>query len=131
MADLNWRLNPDVRAREFKVSSTSGTGGGYPKREPGPNQDAPFVMPFPLYARFETRVRLPDGGKGFTIRGPNGDGRLPGYRLNRYSELEGDTAVFSAEMQSLAREISASDAVEANKALRRLADDESFIRAPR
>ncbi|CAN7636977.1 DUF3857 domain-containing protein [Phenylobacterium sp. LjRoot225] len=131
MADLNWRLNPDAQAREFKVSSTSGMRGGYPKREPGPNQDAPFAMPFPLYARYETRIRLPDGGKGFTIRGPNGDGRLPGYRLNRNSQLEGDTAVFSAEMQSLAREISASDAAEANKALRRLADDESFVRAPR
>jgi transglutaminase-like putative cysteine protease len=131
-ADLDWPFNPDAEAREFKLSgANSSSPSGFPHREPGPNQDAPFAVPFPAFVQTEMDVVLPSGGKGFTIRGANGVEQIGGFTLKRASTLDGGVASFVSELRSVKREISPAEAENANKALRKLAEEQTLVRAPR
>ena len=73
---------------------------------------------------------LPAGGKGFTIRGPNGPLMVGGLELKRSSVLHDGIASFTTETRSVRPEISADEAEAANRALRRLAAEDAVIRAP-
>ena len=129
-ADMDWRKNADLSVREFKVAGSASGSGGFPRREPGPNRDAPFAVPYPLFARTINEIVLPDGGKGFTVRGPNGVETVGGMELKRASLIEGGVARFVTETRSLVPEIPAAEAEAANRAFRRLAADDSLVRAP-
>jgi transglutaminase-like putative cysteine protease len=129
-ADMDWRKNADLGVREFKVVASSTAAGGFPRREPGPNRDAPFAVPYPVFARSTSEIVLPDEGKGFTVRGPNGLETVGGVELNRSSAIAGGVARFVTETRSLVPEISAAEAEAATRTLRRLAADDSLVRAP-
>jgi hypothetical protein len=129
-ADLDWRKNPDLGMREYRVANANNQPPGFPRREPGPNRDAPYAVPFPFYIRATTEVVLPSGGKGFTVRGPSGRETVGGMELVRASSLEGGVARFTTDMRSLRPEISAADAEAATRTMRRIAAEDSLIRAP-
>lgn len=129
-ADLDWRKNPDLGMREYRVSVSTSQTPGFPRREPGPNRDAPYAVPFPFFVRTTTEVVLPNRGKGFTIRGPSGTETIGGLELARGSTLEGGVARFTTDLRSLRPEIPASEAEGATRALRRIAAEDSLIRAP-
>lgn len=130
VADLDWRKNPDLGMLEYKVQASSANAPGFPRREPGPNRDAPYAVPFPVFIRSSTEVVLPAGGKGFTVRGPSGKETLGALELVRASGITGGVARFTTDMRSLAPEISAADADSATRTLRRIAGEDSLIRAP-
>jgi hypothetical protein len=129
-ADLDWRKNPDLGMREYRVTVSNNQAPGFPRREPGPNRDAPYAVPFPFYIRATTEVVLPGGGKGFTVRGPSGRETVGGMELTRASGIEGGVARFTTDIRSLAPEISAADAEAATRTMRRIAAEDSLIRAP-
>jgi hypothetical protein len=129
-ADLDWRKNPDLGMLEYKVSNANNQSPGFPRREPGPNRDAPYAVPFPFFVRATTEVVLPAGGKGFTVRGPSGKEMVGAMELVRASGIQDGVARFTTDMRSLKPEISATDAETATRALRRIASEDSLIRAP-
>lgn len=129
-ADLDWRKNPDLNVREYRVTVSGNTSPGYPRREPGPNRDAPYAVPFPLFVRSTTEIVLPAGGKGFTVRGPTDKETVGGMELIRASSLVDGVARFKTDMRSLAPEIPAVEAEAAARAFRRIAAEDSLIRAP-
>jgi hypothetical protein len=129
-ADLDWRKNQDLGMLEYRVTAASSGAPGYPRREPGPNRDAPYAVPFPLFIRSITEVVLPAGGKGFTVRGPTSKETFGGMELSRASGLSGGVARFTTDMRSLAPEIPAPEAEAAARAFRRIASEDSLIRAP-
>lgn len=131
-ADVDWRENPDLGVREFRLPG-SGAGGAqaFPRREPGPNRDAPYVLAYPMFSRSSVEVVLPSGGRGFTIRGPNGVQMIGGYELKQVSKVEGGVARFFTDVRSVSPEIPADQIEAANKALRGLAAQEYFVRAPK
>jgi hypothetical protein len=128
-ADMAWRKNPDLGVREYKLPGQA-QGASFPRREPGPNSDAPFAVGFPNYTRSVTEVVLPQGGKGFTLRGPNDSQTIAGLELRRSAVLDAGVARFMSEGRSIQREIPAADAEAANKAFRLRSEDESLVRAP-
>ncbi|HEY2358134.1 MAG TPA: DUF3857 domain-containing protein [Phenylobacterium sp.] len=127
--DMDWRKNQDLNLREYRVAS-GGVPRLFPKREPGPNREAPFAVPYPAFTRSRTEIVLPGGGKGFTVRGPSGTERVGGYEIVSTSAVEGDVASFTVDQRSLAPEISAAEAETANAAIRKLRDVDSLVRAP-
>lgn len=129
-ADLDWRKNPDLGVREYKISTSTNQTPGFPRREPGPNRDAPYAVAFPFYVRATTEIVLPAGGKGFTVRGPSGQETVAGMELRRASGIENGVARFITDMRSLTPEISAADAEAATRSLRRIAAEDSLVRAP-
>lgn len=127
--DMDWRKNQDLGVREYKVG-LGGVARLFPKREPGPNRDAPFAVPFPAYTRLRTEIVLPDGGKGFTVRGPTGVEHVAGLEIASTAAIEGNVASFTVDQHSMTSEITAAEAEAANLQLRKLRDVESFVRAP-
>jgi hypothetical protein len=130
-ADLDWRNNADLGVREYRVVASANRVAGFPRREPGPNRDAPFAVPYPLYAISTTEFVLPAKGEGFTVRGPNGTETVGGLELKRASAIKDGVATFVVETRSLVPEIPASEAEAATRAMRRIAADDSLIRAPK
>jgi transglutaminase-like putative cysteine protease len=128
--DMDWRKNPDLGMLELKLGSGARVPS-YPRREPGPNRDAPFAVPYPSYSRTRNEITLPDAGKGYVVRGPTGTERIGGYELVRSAGLQDGVARFVTDVRSLTLEISAADAEASNVALRRLRDEETLIRAPK
>jgi len=127
--DMDWRKNQDLGVREYRV----GIGGAprpLPRREPGPNVDAPFAVPYPSYTRSRTEIILPNGGKGFTVRGATGVEHVAGYEIISGAAIEGGVASFTVDQHAMTSEISAADADAANAQIRKLRDVESFVRAP-
>jgi hypothetical protein len=129
-AELDWRKNADVGMREYRLSAGSAQAGGFPRREPGPNQEAPYAVPFPLFVRSVTEMVLPAAGKGFVIRAPSGTEMIGGLELKRSSGIDAGVARFTTDMRSVTPEISAAEAEAATRALRRLAAEDTLIRAP-
>ncbi|MBS0363778.1 MAG: DUF3857 domain-containing protein, partial [Proteobacteria bacterium] len=127
--DMDWRLNPDLGVREFRLGQGVAPRP-FPKRDPGPNQDAPFAIPYPSFSRTRTEIVLPDGGKGFAVRGPSGVAHVAGFEIASGTSLSGDLAIFTVDQQSVTQEISAADADAANHQIRKLRDVDSLIRAP-
>jgi transglutaminase-like putative cysteine protease len=127
--DMDWHKNQDLGVREFRV----GTGAAprpFPKREPSANRDAPFAIPYPSYTRSRTEIVLPDGGKGFTIRGQNGTVKVAGYEIASGAAIQGDVASFTVDRHSVVQEITAAEAEAANHQIRELRDVETFVRTP-
>jgi hypothetical protein len=127
--DMDWRKNPDLNVREFRV----GVGTAprpFAKREPGPNQDAPFAIAYPSYTRTRTEIVLPNGGRGFTARGPTGVVQVAGYEIASSTGIQGDLATFTVDQQAITSEITAAEAEAANHRIRELRDVDSFVRAP-
>jgi transglutaminase-like putative cysteine protease len=127
--DMDWRKNQDLGVREFRVGAGAAPRP-FPKREPSANHDAPFAIPYPSYTRSRTEIVLPDGGKGFTVRGPTGIAKVAGYEIASGSVIRGDVASFTVDRHSVVMEISAAEAEAANHQIRELRDVESFVRAP-
>lgn len=128
-ADMAWRKNPDLGVREYKLPG-QGPGETFPRREPGPDRDAPYAVAFPNFIRTVTEVVLPEAGKGFTLRGPNDSDIIGGLELKRTAVLDGGVARFASQVRSVVREFPAADAEAANKAMRLRAEDDSLVRAP-
>ncbi len=131
-ADMEWRLNDDVGLMEWRLPmSNTGKAPQFPRREPGPNADAPFATAFPSFRKALVEVALPNGGVGFTVKGPTFNGKLANADVLRTSELTGGKARFFESDVSLGRELPFDQAEEANKARRRLAEQVMIIRAPK
>ncbi|MGH1557742.1 hypothetical protein ACRAWD_07675 [Caulobacter segnis] len=70
-AELDWRMNDDIGAREYRFP---GSGGGraatFPRREPGPNAEQRLCDRLPELFRSSTlEIVLPNKGQGFSVRG--------------------------------------------------------------
>ena len=127
--DMDWRKNEDLNVREYRVGAGAAPRP-FPKRDPGPNQDAPFAITYPAFIRSRTEIVLPDGGKGFTVRGPTGTAHVAGFEITSKSVLQGDVASFTVDQQAMVQEITAAEADAANREIRKLRDVDSLVRAP-
>lgn len=131
-AEMDWRMNDDVGLREYKFpGSGSNRVTSFPRREPGPNADAPYATPFPTYMSTAVEIVLPNKGAGFTVKGPNSSGRVANSEMTRGSELRDGVARFTQSSRTVARELPFAAAEEANKTLRNMAAQAEIVRAPK
>lgn len=131
-ATLDWRLNEDLGVREFQLPGTGdGQAKALPRREPGPNSDAPYAVTYPTFSRVMTEIVPPRGGAGFSVKGPNGDETIAGARSVQTSVLSGGVARFERSTSSQVREIPFAAAEETNRQLRKAASEAKIVRAPK
>ncbi|CAN5151202.1 hypothetical protein BH09PSE2_BH09PSE2_12490 [soil metagenome] len=76
------------------------------RREPGPDADAPVDIAFPYFTESETTIRLPDGGRGYSIAGSNVDKVLYGYALHRRATITDGVFRIETSRRTLQNEIS-------------------------
>ena len=126
--DMHWRDNPDLHVREFKLPGAASNAELFPRREPGPDQDAPFAVAFPMYVRAAIEVALPDGGKNFSVLGSTRDDIIGQYHVINSAKIIGGVARFEGSVRTLGPEASAAEAAAANKTLRDRDDREGVIR---
>lgn len=126
-----WRLNDDLGVRELKLGDDEGQGATFPRREPGPNDTAPFALRYPSFSRSEIEVVLPNKGEGFSVKGANSEDAATGYRVNKSAKVADGVARFERETRSEARELPFEQVEAANAAIRKAAYDVRIVRAPK
>jgi transglutaminase-like putative cysteine protease len=131
-ATLDWRLNDDLGVREFQIPGTGdGQAKALPRRQPGPDSDAPYAVAYPTFSKGVFEIVLPNAGKGFSIKGPNAEAVIGGARSVQASALSGGIARFERETVSQAREIPFAAVEETNRQLRNAAAEAKIVRAPK
>jgi len=100
-------------------------------REPGPNNDAPFAVDYPLFSKVTETILLPPGfASARAGTGSDVDQTIAGVEYKRHSTLVGTTFTVEATTRSIAPEFPAKDAPAAQAALRALTDNILAIRYP-
>lgn len=88
-------------------------------REPGPNRDAPFVIPFPQYTLYRQIFTLPATGR-FILVGGDVDQVTAGEELKRHTQIDNHILTLTASVRSLVTEFPAAQAADAGATLREL-----------
>jgi len=130
-ATPDWRLNDDLGVRELKLGDDDGRASTFPRREPGPNDTAPFALRYPSFSRGPVEVVLPNKGEGFTVKGANGEDTATGYRVAKSAKVTDGVARFETVTRSEARELPFAQVEAANAAIRKAAYDVRIVRAPK
>ncbi|MDG2528739.1 DUF3857 domain-containing protein [Caulobacter endophyticus] len=130
-ATPEWRLNDDLGVRELKLGDDEGRASTFPRREPGPNDTAPFALRYPSYGRSSIEVVLPGKGEGFSVKGANGEETATGYRVAKSATVTSGVARFETVTRSEARELPFAQVEAANAAIRKAAYDVRIVRAPK
>lgn len=110
-----------------------GLAVGYPadfSRPAGPNRGAPYAVAYPYYTRDSETIRLPQGGKGFTVVGDDIDRTVAGVHYERRARIRDGIFTAVAIRRSVAREFPAKQAAADQRILRRLSDSNLYVRAP-
>ncbi len=132
LAHLNWRWNRDIGAREHLLSDVSATPPpGPPKREPGPDSDAPYAVNYPAWSMKKTTIILPDRGRGFSVVGQNLDTTVGAAHHIRRVELEHGVMTLDSSTRTVAAEYPASEARAITRLRADLNDDPVAVRAPK
>jgi tetratricopeptide (TPR) repeat protein len=98
-------------------------------RDPGPNQDAPFQVGFPVYSRRVQKVTLPPAYRGRTNLKPSKlEQTIAATEYHRSVSIDGDVITVEGSLRTLAPEFAAAQAADAQTALRKLNDDRIFLR---
>ncbi|MGI8840590.1 MAG: transglutaminase domain-containing protein, partial [Caulobacteraceae bacterium] len=115
-------------SRQFRIGE-SGLGADTSfKREPGPDDDAPFAVTYPAFDKWSVTVALPDGGDRFRLGGgADVDRTIAGVAYQRRSRLQGGVVTMVASTRAVVSEFPFSRGVEAQAALRDLAASDVVI----
>jgi tetratricopeptide (TPR) repeat protein/transglutaminase-like putative cysteine protease len=113
---------------------TDGTNVGYRadfSRDPGPDQGAPFAIPYPTYSRTTETIVLPKGRGDFKLgTGLDVDQTTAGLQYRRSATIKDDIFTIVKTERSVTPEFQAKDASAAQAALRTLADRPANLRKP-
>ena len=119
VARLDWSTTNDG-ARFLRVPNTAMGANVSFKRQPGPNQDAPYAVNFPYFARQTWSVKLPTGGV-FLLVGSDIDQTLAGSQLRRTSRVEGGVLTVESSFRAIESEFPYAEADADGAGLRALA----------
>ncbi|MET0373774.1 MAG: tetratricopeptide repeat protein, partial [Rhizorhabdus sp.] len=113
---------------------TDGTNVGYRadfSRDPGPDKDAPFAVPYPYFTRTRETIVLPKGAGEFKIgTGMEVDQTAGGIEYRRHASIEGGVFTIEKTERSVLAEFPAKDAPAQQAALRMLSDRPASVRMP-
>lgn len=127
-ASMDWQDNDGVRDLDIQDSSL-GWDTSY-RREPGPHQDAPYSVEYPMFKRWRVEIQLPARGAGFEIlNGADVKQTIAGIEFARATTVRDGVVSMEATERSLAPEFPAAEADVAAKALRELSSRDVFVRA--
>ena len=113
---------------------TDGMGIGYKadfSRDPGPDAQAPFAVPYPLYNRAKETILLPPGFETLKAGGKGDvDRTLAGIAYRRTSSLVDNMFTIEKTERAVTPEFAFADAAAAQIELRKLGEDTIYVRKP-
>ena len=119
------------KARDFLFTQTLVLGNERVlnfDRSQGPDQDAPFAVPFPFYVLKTEAIVLPDRGAGWTSQNGDVDQVIGGIAYRRTTRIEDGVFMGEASARAVAPEFPAADAAVTVKALRDLLQQAIVLR---
>jgi TPR repeat protein len=115
---MDWETDTNG-SRFYHVRGTGmGTDIAF-KRDPGPNADAPFIVPYPIFNRFEEDIILPATAR-FMLIGTDVGVRIAGRELTRKSRIDKGVLQVETSLRTIAQEFPAAEAAAAGAALQAL-----------
>jgi hypothetical protein len=130
-ASMAWNTDTDSGEHKYETDGSALTLGLDFKRDPGPGDDAPFALDYPLYARSTETIILPQGGKGFSVSGDDVDKTVAAHAFKRTTRLDKGVLHMEASIQALAKEMPAADAPAAKIGLRDVSGATVYLIAPK
>ena len=121
---MNWR-NGNYRLDNVAVGYRADF-----TRDPGPDSDAPFVVPFPFYRSTSETIQLPAGERFRLSGGDEINQTVAGLVYTRRASLTGSVFTVEATEKSIAPEFPAAEAAAAQATLRSLADRVVYLTRP-
>jgi hypothetical protein len=129
-ASMQWSEALGARPRRLQLGAMAVGWRPDFKREPGPDDDAPFATDGPAYLVTRLSVKLPKGGAGFRFTGANINQRVAAYELQRTMTLTDGVFTGVASKRVVATEIAFADAPAAEAGLSALSGA-IYLEAPR
>jgi tetratricopeptide (TPR) repeat protein len=130
VAHMAWDVVSSEGDRRYELDEATLAVSSDLHRDPGPNADAPFAVDFPYYASGGETIVLPRGGAGFTIEGGDIDRTIAGAALTRHAAIDKGVLTMQVGVRTVQPEFPASEADAAMTALRDLAKQGLYVRAP-
>lgn len=126
-ATMDWDQSGAFRG--FQVSDSNiGMNRSF-RREPGPHDDAPFSVPYPLYKSWKVVISLPNKGEGFQLlNGADVDRTVAGRHNHRHAEISDGVVTIQASEKTVAPEFPADEADAAARTLRQMANYDVMVR---
>ena len=100
------------------------------ERQAGPHRDAPFAVTYPGYVSTTVTIKLPIGGRGFSVAGDDITRTLAGFEYRRQASIDGGVFTGVASARSVEPEFPAAEAAADQKALRELARAALDVKSP-
>ena len=126
-ATMDW--TKDTGVRDFQLADSSLGFDPSFEREPGPNLDAPFAVPFPIYRKWTDVIVLPGKGASFgLLYDGDVDRTVAERRYQRRSRIENGVVTMVSTEQTLGPEFPAAEASADAIALRQLNQTDVDVR---
>jgi tetratricopeptide (TPR) repeat protein/transglutaminase-like putative cysteine protease len=101
------------------------------KRDPGPNANAPYAVPYPTFERTTEVIKLPANGKGFSLEGADLDRTVAGTEIHRHASIDGGRLTATLSVRSTMPEFPASEEAADQEEMRKLAQTGLSLEAPK
>jgi TPR repeat protein len=115
---LDWSATPDG-SRFYRVPFSALGGDFSYKREPGPHQDAPFLVAYPYFERRLEQFTLPTDGD-FVLIGSDVDKTAAGLAMRRRARIENGVLTVEISTHAIEQEFPAAEAEADGAAMREL-----------
>jgi len=129
-AKMDWDTTSFGQGRRYEAD---GYGLGWTselKRDPGPHQNDPVTVNYPIYTLNRETIILPNKGKDFSMIGEPVDKTLYGMTFHRALTLKDGVFTMEASVRSLVPEIAYADAIKAQPELKTMARGGVYVVAP-
>lgn len=146
IASVQERYNPATGEFGVSMTGTVGSrwlGGRYESivadlvfvqdaigRPADQDQEAPYVVDYPMYVYVRETLILPQEGEGFRVEGADIDLTTMGLQMSRSSRSDGTAIVIEGSLRSFQSEVSAADVRAGGRRLAALGDRRLFVHAP-
>lgn len=128
--DMDWSPVEGMKGNRFELDHSTATWTDDFERDEGRYRELPVALNMPYFQRASEIILLPNGGKGFKIEATAIDSKLPGTKISRRVELQGDRVVSTSEFRYLEPEISATDARSIKPQMEKINADFAYVVAP-
>ena len=127
----SWPRDADSGARQSRVEGVNVGSAANFSRKSKIRPDAPFALPYPGFESSTVTVILPQRGRGFTVVGDDVDRTISGLVFQRSARIVDGVLTVVVNHKSIAPEFPAAEAPAVKIALRDLASQSVFVRAPK
>jgi len=129
-AKMDWPSTSDW-ARQYEADDSE---LGWPaefSRDPGPHQDAPFAVPYPVFTSTSETIVLPRGGDGFSVVASDVSETEAGRLFTRTAKIDHGVFTMRSSFESLVKEFPANQATIAAAKLKALSETRVLVKSPR